>query len=57
MRAHDRLDDLAVVRHLAQDARLLRLHAGALHGRQDLGLLPLGDAAEANGCKRRKEKR
>ena len=51
VRPHHGLDDLALVGHLGKDLGLLGLHAGGLHGREDLGLLPLGDAAEADGCK------
>jgi len=46
VRPDDGLDDLAVVAHLRQDLRLLRLHPRTLHRRQDLGLFPLGNATE-----------
>ena len=53
VRAHDRLDDLAIVGHLRQHLGLDRLLAGVLHGRQDLGLLALGNAPESDSCKRK----
>ena len=51
VRANDGLDDLAVVLHLGEDLRLLRLHPRGLHGRQDLGLLAFRDAAETDSWK------
>ena len=49
--ADHRLDDLALVSHLRQHLALLGLHARGLHGSEDLRLLALRDAAEANRCK------
>ena len=46
----DGLDDLAVVAHLGHGLGLLGLHPAALHRRQDLSLLPLGDPSESHSC-------
>ena len=50
---HDRLDHLGLVGHLGHDAALPGLDPAGLHGRQDLGLLPLRHPTKSHSCKTR----
>ena len=50
---HDRLDHLGLVGHLGHDAALHGLDPAGLHGRQDLGLLPLRHPTKSHSCKTR----
>ena len=48
MRAHNRVDNLAIVGHLGEDPGLQDLGLTGLHGRQDFSLLTLRHSTESH---------